>query len=179
MLLARKDATMLEDRQLPGVEAFLSELYRRPSIKVLAYTALLAAVGSVLLVSCARQPKSVSCVSNYNPVAAASRATYLRGGRVEALRLWHEATFGLQQCLAATKSRNSSSEARLAEMWLVLGELESDQGHVHLAKVSLYHAKDIFAKLRASGSLHGTLLGEVLLENREAHVELAKLAKRR
>jgi hypothetical protein len=132
-------------------------------------------VFAVLVLGCVRAPAS-TCLSDANSLSAASRARYVKNDIVGATRLQYHASAGLQRCLEQTpRERTISSEQRLGEMWLITGQLERTEGDVKSAKGSLLRAKDIFSKLRRSGSLHGSMLDVVLLETRQVDDELKKL----
>jgi hypothetical protein len=144
-----------------------SEMRNGPA--ALTFLALFCSFG------CSRTQTSSSCVSEANGLSAASRAQYLRNDLAGAARLQYQASAGLKDCLDQHPSeRTNSAEQRLGEMWMIAGQVEGTAGNTRLARSSLLHARDVFLKLRRTGSLHGSLLDMVLDEAHKVDSELNK-----
>jgi hypothetical protein len=116
-----------------------------------------------------------SCVSTANAMSAVALARYKEHDLASAARLQQQAAAGLEQCLETKVSeRTISSNQRVGEMWLYLGEYELDAGDVETARTAILRAKRVFTTLRSSGSLRGTALDEVLIDSHQADSDLAR-----
>jgi len=140
---------------------------------------VLLIIGVAIFSGCIEKSSSESCVSDANAMSESSRQEYVKGDLQRAARLQSLASFDLEQCLKRhPKQISLSTRTRLAQVWRIAGQLQGDSLNIRAARASLNHAKRIVSKLRLEKSLRGTLLNEVLLENREVNDELARIAKR-
>jgi hypothetical protein len=108
-------------------------------------------------------------------MSAAALARYKEHDLASAARLQRQAAAGLEQCLETKVSELTiSSNQRVGEMWLYLGEYELDAGDVETARTAILRAKRVFTTMRSSGSLRGTALDEVLIDSHQADSDLAR-----
>ena len=116
-----------------------------------------------------------SCISIANAMSAAAVARYKEHDLASAARIQQQAAAGLERCLEAKVSeRTVSSNQRVGEMWLYLGEYELDAGDVETARTAILRAKSVFTTMRSSGSLRGPALDGILLDSHQADSDLVR-----
>lgn len=137
---------------------------------------LIAILALSFPLGCARTAMRSSCISEADAASAAALERDEHKDLPGESLLRFRAATALQKCLGHNPNeRTISSEQRLGEMWMYLGEVEGDRSNTQAARAALLRAKEAFFKLRRSGSLHQTVLDEVLSDSRQVDRDLAAL----
>jgi hypothetical protein len=115
-------------------------------------------------------------VSGANATTASALEAYGRSDFAQAAMLQRQAALNLSVCLRDhPHEMDTSSQQRLAELWMYAGEYAYLAGNSQEAQHYLGLAKRTFSWLRTHAALRGTSLDEVLLDAHEVDRDLNKI----
>jgi hypothetical protein len=142
---------------------------------------VVSAVAIVLLVTAASNDE---CLGKANRVSARAMDAYDASNIEEAISLESGAARELQSCLETQKITGLGAKQRLGELWQSAGEYavskwerNGKHGDVRDARAFLLKAKEIYAQLRRSQDLKGTMLDEVISSAHDVDGFLQEIAK--
>jgi len=119
---------------------------------------------------------SLNCLTLANATGVKALARWEKNDYAGAAQLEKEAATRLEQCLAHYPHElNGPSRQRIGQLFMYAGEYASDNAEWQSARLSLVHAKNIFAQLRTSGALDRGSFDEVLLDAHRTDSDLAKV----